>query len=63
MLREPLVTRVRVLDPHAHVIADTRPGNSPLGEPALLLLEQVQGRVADTNQVTCFDIVVIRRRS
>jgi signal transduction histidine kinase/ActR/RegA family two-component response regulator len=57
VLRQPLISRVRVFDPRTQVISDTRPGNRPLGEPALMLLEQIQSQAFTGNQAARFDVV------
>jgi signal transduction histidine kinase/ActR/RegA family two-component response regulator len=57
VLHESLVGRARVLSPRAQVIADSRLGNVPLGEPAMLLLEAIQGPDSDLSQVTRYDVL------
>jgi signal transduction histidine kinase/CheY-like chemotaxis protein len=58
ILRQPLVSRVRVLNSRAQVVADTRPGDSPLGEPDSLLLEKIRSRPASSQVATGFDVIL-----
>jgi signal transduction histidine kinase/AmiR/NasT family two-component response regulator len=54
ILRNPLVTRIRVVNPRYEVVADTRPGPSPVGKSALVLLQQGSGRPLAKKSMTSF---------
>ncbi len=58
VLQQPLISRLRVLNSRAQVMADTRPGESPLGEPDSLLLEKLQRDHAQRQVATGFDVVL-----
>ena len=56
MSRQPLIARVRLVDAAGRVLADTRPGQSPLEQEALMLLEHLESNPGPADSATCFDV-------
>jgi signal transduction histidine kinase/ActR/RegA family two-component response regulator len=55
--RQPLVARLRLVDAAGRLLADTRPGQTPLTEEELSLLEYVDGGRQTIDSAVAFDVV------
>ncbi|MGD9636259.1 MAG: ATP-binding protein [Pirellulales bacterium] len=55
--RQPVVARVRLIDGAGRLLADTRPGESPLGPTELLFLEYLESEGDAIDAATSFEVI------